>query len=103
MFAVIKAGAHQYRVSEGEKLSIDKLGGNVGDKVKFDKVLMVGGGDSAKFGTPFVSGASVEATIASQEFNPKVIIFKYKRRKNYKRTRGHKQPVTVVEINKIHS
>ena len=100
MYAVIKAGGHQYKVSEGDKLEVDFLKGNEGDKVTFDSVLMVGGSDQ-KFGAPFVGGASVEATISKQTRAPKVIVFKYKRRKNYKRTKGHKQPLTVVEINKI--
>jgi len=100
MFAVIKAGAHQYRVQEGDTLRVDLLKGNVGDKVTFDKVLMVGGA-KMKVGAPLVGGAKVEATIKEQARDPKVVIFKYKRRKNYKRTRGHKQPITLVEINKI--
>ena len=100
MFAVIKAGAHQYKVQEGDTLSVDLVKGNVGDKVTFDQVLMVGGSKRI-IGAPVVKGAKVEATIKEQTRNAKVVIFKFKRRKNYKRTRGHKQPVTFVEINKI--
>ena len=100
MYAVIKAGGHQYKVSEGDKLEVDFLKGNEGDKVTFESVLMLGGSDQ-KVGAPLISGASVEATITQQTRAPKVIVFKYKRRKNYKRTRGHKQPLTVVEIKKI--
>lgn len=100
MYAVIKAGGHQYKVQEGDTLSIDKVAGQAGDKITFDKVLMIGG-DKVTVGAPMVSGARVEATIKEQTRNPKIIVFKYKRRKNYKRTRGHKQPITVVEINKI--
>lgn len=100
MYAVIKAGGHQYRVKEGESLTIDKIEGNAGDKVVFDKVLMVGGTKTV-MGEPLVSGAAVEATIKEQTRDPKIIVFKYRRRKNYKKTRGHKQPVTVVEIGKI--
>lgn len=100
MYAVIKAGGHQYRVQEGDKITIDRLEGEPGDKVTFGEVLMVGG-EKVSFGAPLLSGASVEATISSQKRNDKIVVFKYKRRKNYKRTRGHKQPVTLVQINKI--
>lgn len=100
MYAVIQTGAHQYRVKEGDTVTIDKIEGNAGDKVTFDKVMMVGG-SKVVVGAPLVAGASVEATITGQTRNPKIIIFKYKRRKNYKRTQGHKQPVTVVTIGKI--
>lgn len=100
MYAVIKAGGHQYRVKEGDVLQIDKLEGQAGDKVTFDKVLMVGGAKTT-IGAPLVAGASVDATIKEQLRAPKIIVFKYKRRKNYKRTKGHKQPITTVEIGKI--
>lgn len=100
MYAVIKAGGHQYKVQEGDVLTIDKVEGNTGDGVKFDKVCMVGG-DKTEVGAPYVASASVEAVIKEQTRNPKIIVFKFKRRKNYKRKRGHKQPVTVVEIKKI--
>lgn len=99
MYAVIKAGAHQYRVTEGETLNIDRQQGQVGDKVKFE-VLMLGG-STPVFGTPHVAGAAVEATIKAHDRAEKVTIFKYRRRKNYKRTTGHRQPFTTVEINKI--
>jgi large subunit ribosomal protein L21 len=100
MYAVIKAGGHQYRVTEGETLNIDRLPGQVGEKVKFDQVLMIGGANVV-FGAPHVAGAVVEATIKAHDRAEKVLIFKYRRRKNYKRTQGHRQPFTVVEINKI--
>ncbi len=100
MYAVIKAGGHQYRVSPGQEVTVDFVEGKEGDKVTFDQVLMLGGKETV-VGAPVVSGAKVEAVIKKQTRNPKVIVFKYKRRKNYKVTRGHKQPVTVVEIAKI--
>lgn len=101
MFAVIKAGGHQYRVSQGDQITVDFLEGkNEGDKISFSDVLLVGG-DKVKVGAPFVAGASVEAVVKKQTFNPKVLVFKFKRRKDYKRTRGHKQPVTVLEISGI--
>lgn len=102
MYAVFKTGAHQYNVKEGDVLTIDKIEGSAGDKVTFDQVMLVGG-NSPKIGAPIVDGASVEAVIEEQTRNPKIIVFKYKRRKNYKKTRGHKQPVTVVKVSKINA
>lgn len=101
MYAVIKAGGHQYKVQQGEELTVDFLRDKKeGDKVTFDQVLMLGG-DELVVGAPLVKGAKVEATVKQQGFNPKILVFKYKRRKNYKRTRGHKQPITVIEIDSI--
>lgn len=100
-YAVIQAGGHQYRVKEGDTLPIDKLIGEVGDKVCFDKVLLVQNEKGIHFGKPFLAKAQVEATIKEQTRDKKVLVFKYKRRKNYKKMRGHKQPITVVEIGKI--
>jgi large subunit ribosomal protein L21 len=100
MYAVIQAGSRQFKVTEGQTLTIDRVPGNAGDTFKFEKVLMVGG-DKIVVGSPALQGAVVEATIKSQTKGDKVTIFKYKRRKNYKRTRGHRQPVTVLEIGKI--
>ena len=102
MYAVIKAGGHQYKVQEGDKITIDKMVGNEGDQVTFDNVLMIGG-KKATIGAPLVNGASVEATIQGQGHGRKIIVFKYKRRKNYRRTKGHKQPLTTVKITKINA
>lgn len=102
MYAVIKAGAHQYRVTEGETLRIDRIAGVSGDKVTFDQVLMVGG-SSPSVGAPYIEGARVEAEIEDQVRDPKIVVFKFKRRKNYKKKRGHKQPATLVTIRKIHA
>ena len=99
-YAVIQAGGHQYRVDEGGKVTVDFIAGKVGETVQFKNVLMVGGAQPS-FGSPLVSGAMVEATIAEQRRLPKILVFKTKRRKNYKRTQGHRQAVTVIEINKI--
>lgn len=100
MYAVIQAGSRQFKVTEGQTLTIDRVPGNAGDTFKFEKVLMVGGNQPV-LGQPVVAGAFVEATIKTQTKGDKVMVFKYKRRKNYKRTRGHRQPVTVLEIGKI--
>ena len=102
MYAVIKTGGCQHSVAVGDKLTIDKVDGEAGSLLKFEQVLMLGG-EVTTIGTPLVAGASVEAVIEKQTRNPKITIFKYKRRKNYKRKKGHKQPVTVVEIKKINS
>jgi large subunit ribosomal protein L21 len=100
MFAIVKAGAHQYRVSQGDEVTIDFVAGNVGDKITLNEVLLVKSGD-LKIGQPTVKGASVEAVIKQQTRNPKVTVFKYRRTKNSKVTRGHKQPVTVIEVSQI--
>lgn len=100
MYAVIEAGSRQFKVSEGQTLIIDRIPGNAGDTYTFSKVLMVGGAKTV-VGAPLVAGASVSATIKTQTRGAKITIFKYKRRKNYKRSAGHRQPITVVEIGKI--
>ncbi len=101
MYAVIKTGGKQYRVSEGETLHVEKLAGKAGDAVTFDQVLLVGGGDSVKVGAPLVKGASVKAEIIDQARDKKIIIFKFRRRKNYRRKIGHRQPFTAVKITGI--
>jgi large subunit ribosomal protein L21 len=100
MYAVIKTGGKQYRVSQGDKVRVEKLPGNVGDTVTLSEVLMLGG-DSVKIGTPLVSGAKVEAKITAQDRDKKIIVFKFRRRKNYRRKNGHRQPFTALEITGI--
>ena len=100
MYAVIKTGAHQYRVSQGDVIDVDKLPGAEGDKISFDQVMMIGG-KKVSLGAPLVKGAKVEATIKQQFREDKILVFKYKRRKNYKKLQGHRQPLTKVEIGKI--
>ena len=101
MYAVIKAGGHQYKVSQGDVVTVDFLkDAKEGETVTFDQVLLVGGKDTV-VGQPLVAGAKVEAVVKQQTRNPKIIVFKFKRRKDYKRTKGHKQPVTVLEVSKI--
>jgi large subunit ribosomal protein L21 len=97
MYAVIKTGGKQYRVSTGDKLRVEKLPGNVGDAVTFDQVLLVGG-EALKLGKPLVGGAKVEAKITGQGLGKKLIVFKFRRRKNYRRKNGHRQPYTALEI-----
>ncbi len=100
MYAVIKTGGKQYRVAAGDKLRVEKLPGNVGDAVTFDQVLMVGG-EAVKLGRPLVGGAKVEAKILGQELGKKLVVFKFRRRKNYRRKNGHRQPFTALEITNI--
>lgn len=101
MYAVIKTGGKQYRVAQGDKLRVEKLAGNVGDAVTLGEVLLVGNGDGIKVGAPTVSGAKVEAKIVAQDRGEKIIIFKFRRRKNYRRKTGHRQPFTALEITGI--
>ena len=100
MYAVIKTGGKQYRVAEGQKLRVEKLSGTIGDKITFGEVLLVGG-DTTKVGQPFVKGASVSAEIVGAGRGEKVIIFKFRRRKNYRRHTGHRQPFTELKITGI--
>jgi large subunit ribosomal protein L21 len=101
MYAVIKTGGKQYRVAQGDRLRVEKLAGNVGDTVSLGEVLLVGQGDGVKVGAPLVSGAKVDAKIIAQDRGKKIIIFKFRRRKNYRRKTGHRQPFTALEITGI--
>ena len=101
MHAIIVTGGKQYKVAEGDVLYIEKLPVEAGDNVKFDEVLAVIDGDKATFGTPVVEGASVEAKVAKNGKGKKIIVFKYKPKKNYKRKQGHRQPYTKIEITKV--
>ena len=101
MYAVIQTGGKQYRVSEGQKLRVEKLPGNPGDAVNFEQVLLVGGGESLKIGQPVVAGAHVKAEIVAHDRGKKIIIFKFRRRKNYRRKSGHRQPYTELKITGI--
>ena len=102
MYAVIKTGGKQYRVSQGQKLRVEKLNGNPGDKITLDEVLLVGGAEGdPQIGQPTVAGAKVEATITAQDRAKKIIVFKFRRRKNYRRKQGHRQPYTELQIDAI--
>ncbi len=100
MYAVFKTGGKQYRVEKGDKLRVEKLPGNVGDAVTFDQVLLLGG-EALKLGKPMVGGAKVEAKITGQGLGKKLVVFKFRRRKNYRRHTGHRQPFTALEITNI--
>ena len=101
MYAVIKTGGKQYRVAADEVVTIEKVAGDAGAKVEFTEVLMVGGGDAAKVGSPAIAGAKVIGEVVEQGRAPKVIAFKKRRRKNSRRKRGHRQHQTVVRIKEI--
>lgn len=103
MYAVIKTGGKQYRVSAGEKLRVESLPAEVGAEITIDQVLMVGDGDKITTGTPMVSGASVKATVVSHGRGEKIRIFKMRRRKHYRRTQGHRQNYTEIQISGISS
>jgi large subunit ribosomal protein L21 len=97
MYAVIRTGGKQYRVSEGDRLRVEKLAGEVGASITLSDVLMVGG-EKVVVGKPVVAGARVTATITAQDRAKKVIVFKFRRRKNYRRKNGHRQPFTELKI-----
>ncbi|MEL7048342.1 MAG: 50S ribosomal protein L21 [Pseudomonadota bacterium] len=101
MYAVIKTGGKQYRVAQDDVIAIERLAGDAGSTVEFTDVLLVGEGDSAKVGTPFVSGAKVTAELVEQTRGPKVIAFKKRRRQNSKRKKGHRQHLSMVRITSI--
>jgi large subunit ribosomal protein L21 len=101
MYAVIETGGKQYKVQQGDVLYIEKLNANEGDVVKFDRVLLVGKEDGLVVGSPIVSGASVSAKVEKHGKDKKIIVFKYKAKKNYRKKQGHRQPYTKVTIESI--
>jgi large subunit ribosomal protein L21 len=101
MYAVVRSGGKQYRVSPGGSVRVERLTGEVGTSITLDEVLMVGGEGDIKIGTPTVDGASVTGTIVAQGRGPKIRVFKMKRRKGYRRTQGHRQDYTEIRIDGI--
>ena len=101
MYAVIKTGGKQYKVAAGEKLKVEKLEVAEGGKVVFDKVLVLANGETVTIGSPLVAGAVVNATVVSHGRGDKVMIFKFRRRKHYRKTQGHRQSYTEVMISDI--
>ena len=100
MYAIIATGGKQYKVSEGDIITIEKLGVEAGEKVTFDQVLVVSG-DEMKVGEPTVAGATVEASVVKEDRAKKVIVYKYKRKTGYHKKNGHRQAFTQVKIEKI--
>lgn len=101
MYAVVATGGKQYKVKEGDLLRVEKIDGEIGAEVSFDKVLMFSDGENVKIGQPGVDGAVVKGRIMAQGKQKKIIVFKYKRRKRYRRTQGHRQQYTAVMIDSI--
>ena len=101
MYAVIKTGGKQYKVSEGDEIIVEKLEVEEGGSVTFEEVLAVADGDNIKIGQPLVSGAKVTGSVVKNGKGPKIRIFKYKHKTNYRRRQGHRQPFTKVKIEKI--
>ncbi len=100
MYAVIESGGKQLRVTEGEEVFVEKMDANEGDTVTFDKVLLIGG-DKLAVGNPFVKDAKVEAEVVKHGKQRKIIVFKFKAKKNYRRKQGHRQPYTKLKIKSI--
>ena len=101
MYAIIETGGKQYRVQNGDQIVVEKLGVEAGETVVFDKVLVVGEGEGVKVGAPYVEGTTVEGRVVENGKGKKVIIFKYKAKKDYRKKQGHRQPYTLVEITAI--
>jgi large subunit ribosomal protein L21 len=100
-YAVIRTGGKQYRVSPGTLLRVERLEGDVGSAIEFNEVLLTSGDDAVRVGTPLVDGARVRGEIVAQARARKILVFKKKRRKNYRRRRGHRQYVTTVRVIEI--
>ena len=101
MYAIIETGGQQYRVQEGDVITVEKLDVNAGDKVELDKVLVLSDDNGLKVGTPYVEGAKVIAEAVENGKGKKVIIFKYKAKKDYRKKQGHRQPYTMIEIKSL--
>lgn len=101
MYAVIHAGGKQYRVNSGEMLRVERIPASVGEAVSFDQVLAVGEGESLRVGAPYVAGVAVKGTVIGHGRGDKVLVFKFRRRKGYRRSQGHRQSYTEVRIDDI--
>jgi large subunit ribosomal protein L21 len=101
MYAVVASGGKQYKVREGEILKIEKIPGEIGDPVSFDNVLLYSDGESLQIGQPQLESAEVSGHVVEQGKAPKIIVFKFKRRKGYRRKQGHRQRFTAVKIDRI--
>ena len=101
MYAVIKTGGKQYKVEKGSTLRVEKLDGDAGAKLEFNEVLLVADGENVQIGTPMLGGAKVSAEIVAQEKGEKLIVFKFRRRKAYRRKNGHRQQYTAIKVTDI--
>ncbi|MBQ8507610.1 MAG: 50S ribosomal protein L21 [Clostridia bacterium] len=103
MYAVIKTGGKQYRVQQGDVIFVEKINAQADEAVTFEEVLLVGNDDETKIGTPVVAGAKVEGKVLAQVKAKKVVVYKYKAKKNERKKQGHRQPYTKVEITAINA
>ncbi|MBM3389485.1 MAG: 50S ribosomal protein L21 [Betaproteobacteria bacterium] len=103
MYAVIKTGGKQYKVAAGAKLKVEQIAADVGQEIVIDQVLAIGSGAELKVGTPVVAGATVKATVVAHGKHDKVRIFKMRRRKHYKKSQGHRQTFTELEISSVNA
>ncbi|WP_422926742.1 50S ribosomal protein L21 [Singulisphaera sp. PoT] len=101
MYAIFEDGSHQFRVSEGDRIVVDRRQGDPGTEVVFSKVLLISGNDGATIGEPVLEGAKVVAKIVQQFRDKKIIIQKFRRRKNMRRRKGHRQPYTAIQITQV--
>ena len=101
MYAVVRTGGKQVRVSPGQTVRVERLDGELGARIELDEVLLVGGEGSPRVGTPVVAGAKVVGTITNQGRGDKIVVFKMKRRKNYRRKQGHRQAYTEIRVDEI--
>ncbi len=101
MYAVFKSGGKQYKAAAGDQVRVERIPGGVGGEVAFDRVLLASDGERVEIGNPFLEGARVVGRIQRHDKRPKITVFKFKRRKGYRRTRGHRQPYTLVRIEDV--
>jgi large subunit ribosomal protein L21 len=103
MYAVVTTGGKQYRVEPGNELEVERLSGDAGSSITFDRVLLVGDGEAVTIGTPTVEGATVSGTVLGEALGPKLIIFKFKQKATYRRKNGHRQHLTRIRIDEINA
>lgn len=103
MYAVVKSGGKQYKIQEGDTFRVEKLAGEVGAEIAFDDVLMFSDGENVQVGTPTLDNVTVKGTVVEQGQAKKIIVFKYKRRKRYRRKQGHRQQYTAIKVDSISS
>ena len=101
MYAVIQTGGKQYRVAPGDELRVEKLAGEKGDMISFDRVILTSDGENVQVGRPYLENIKVMGRVLHQGKDRKVIVFKFKRRKGYRRTKGHRQPFSLVRIERV--
>ncbi len=101
MYALVEIKGKQYKVEKGKRIKVDKLDGKIGDKIEFDKVIMIGGTEEVKIGTPYLQGVKIAGTLENHLKDRKIIVYKYKRRKGYRRKRGHRQQYSYIKVDDI--